>query len=273
MRVLVIGGTEFISLHLVQALRRDGHDVTVLNRGRRPARLPGGVRAIVADRKDHAALRAARPASASTAWSTSPTRPRWARTWRRCSTPCRGRSRPVRVHRPRVRSRAADPLRRGHPAHPLLGRLREAQDRRRGRAAGATPHAGAAGDHRAAHPRLRAAQHAQQRDVLLRPSGATAPSWCPARAAGCGSSATWPTWPTPWPHAGRAGIRTLLQRQRRGSHHPGRLRRADRRGDEAPPHADFTPRRWAGRRFRSGRTSCTTATPSTPPRACARSWE
>ena len=56
MRVLVIGGTEFISLHLVQALRRDGHEVTVLNRGRQPARLPAGVRTIVCDRKDHAAL-------------------------------------------------------------------------------------------------------------------------------------------------------------------------------------------------------------------------
>ena len=58
MRVLVAGGTEFISLHLVQALRRDGHEVTVLNRGRRPTRLPSGVRTIVADRKDHVALKA-----------------------------------------------------------------------------------------------------------------------------------------------------------------------------------------------------------------------
>jgi nucleoside-diphosphate-sugar epimerase len=58
-RVLVAGGTEFISLHLVQALRRDGHQVSVLNRGRRPGRLPAGVPAIVADRKDHAALRKA----------------------------------------------------------------------------------------------------------------------------------------------------------------------------------------------------------------------
>jgi nucleoside-diphosphate-sugar epimerase len=55
-RVLVIGGTEFISLHLVQALRRDGHAVTVLNRGRQPGRLPTGVARIVCDRKDHAAL-------------------------------------------------------------------------------------------------------------------------------------------------------------------------------------------------------------------------
>src|SRR5919201_4182144 len=57
MRVLVVGGTEFISLHLVRALLRDRHDVVVLNRGRQPGRVPGGVKTIVADRKDHAALR------------------------------------------------------------------------------------------------------------------------------------------------------------------------------------------------------------------------
>lgn len=56
MRVLVIGGTEFISLHLVKSLLRDRHDVTVLNRGRRPERAPAGVHAIVADRKDRDAL-------------------------------------------------------------------------------------------------------------------------------------------------------------------------------------------------------------------------
>jgi nucleoside-diphosphate-sugar epimerase len=56
MRVLVAGGTEFVSLHLVRALLRDGHEVAVLNRGRRPERLPGSVRTIVADRKDHPAL-------------------------------------------------------------------------------------------------------------------------------------------------------------------------------------------------------------------------
>jgi nucleoside-diphosphate-sugar epimerase len=59
MQVLVIGGTEFISLHLVRALLRDGHRVAVLNRGRNLARLPGGVRALVCDRTDHAALRRA----------------------------------------------------------------------------------------------------------------------------------------------------------------------------------------------------------------------
>jgi nucleoside-diphosphate-sugar epimerase len=58
-RVLVAGGTEFISLHLVRGLLRDGHVVTVLNRGRQPDRLPAGVRPLVADRKDHAAVRKA----------------------------------------------------------------------------------------------------------------------------------------------------------------------------------------------------------------------
>jgi nucleoside-diphosphate-sugar epimerase len=57
MRVLVMGGTEFISLHLVQALRARGHEVAVFNRGRRPERLPAGVRLIAGDRRDHAALR------------------------------------------------------------------------------------------------------------------------------------------------------------------------------------------------------------------------
>lgn len=57
MRVLVMGGTEFLSLHLVRALRQARHDVTVLNRGRHPERLPAGVAAITGDRKDHAGLR------------------------------------------------------------------------------------------------------------------------------------------------------------------------------------------------------------------------
>jgi nucleoside-diphosphate-sugar epimerase len=56
-RVLVIGGTEFISLHLVRALLRDRHDVVVLNRGRQPDRVPTGVKTLVADRKDAAALK------------------------------------------------------------------------------------------------------------------------------------------------------------------------------------------------------------------------
>src|SRR6266536_3575695 len=57
MRALIMGGTEFISLHLVRSLLRAGHEVTVFNRGKRGQRLPAGVRAIVGDRKDHAGLR------------------------------------------------------------------------------------------------------------------------------------------------------------------------------------------------------------------------
>ena len=57
MRTLVMGGTEFISLHLLQSLLRRGHEVTVFNRGRRQERLPAGVRAVTGDRKDHAGLR------------------------------------------------------------------------------------------------------------------------------------------------------------------------------------------------------------------------
>jgi nucleoside-diphosphate-sugar epimerase len=57
MRALIMGGTEFISLHLARSLLERGHDVAAFNRGRRPERLPAGVRAIVGDRKDHAALR------------------------------------------------------------------------------------------------------------------------------------------------------------------------------------------------------------------------
>jgi len=57
MRALVMGGTEFISLHLLRALRQGAHDAVVFNRGRHPERLPAGVRLITGDRKDHAGLR------------------------------------------------------------------------------------------------------------------------------------------------------------------------------------------------------------------------
>jgi nucleoside-diphosphate-sugar epimerase len=58
MRTLVMGGTEFISLHLVRELLAHGHEVTVFNRGKRAERLPAGVKAIAGDRKDHAGLKA-----------------------------------------------------------------------------------------------------------------------------------------------------------------------------------------------------------------------
>ena len=59
MKILVLGGTEFISIHLVRALTRAGHEVAVLNRGRRAGRVPTGVKTMICDRKDHAAVRKA----------------------------------------------------------------------------------------------------------------------------------------------------------------------------------------------------------------------
>ena len=57
MRVLVMGGTQFNGLALVKELVRNGHDVTVLNRGRTKADLPRSVRRLYGDRTDHSALR------------------------------------------------------------------------------------------------------------------------------------------------------------------------------------------------------------------------
>jgi UDP-glucose 4-epimerase len=57
-KVLVVGGTEFISHHVIQALLRDGHEVVALNRGRHPERLPPRVRLARGDRTEHAGLRA-----------------------------------------------------------------------------------------------------------------------------------------------------------------------------------------------------------------------
>jgi nucleoside-diphosphate-sugar epimerase len=59
MQVLVMGGTRFNGLALVHELARHGHDVTIFNRGQTEARLPGGVRRLLGDRTDHAAMREA----------------------------------------------------------------------------------------------------------------------------------------------------------------------------------------------------------------------
>ena len=57
MKVLVMGGTRFNGLALVQELVKWGHDVTVLNRGQSEARLPRPVRRLYADRTNHEQLR------------------------------------------------------------------------------------------------------------------------------------------------------------------------------------------------------------------------
>lgn len=59
MKVLVVGGTLFNGLALVHHLVAEGHDVTILNRGKTQAELPGGVKRLFADRTDPDAMRAA----------------------------------------------------------------------------------------------------------------------------------------------------------------------------------------------------------------------
>jgi nucleoside-diphosphate-sugar epimerase len=59
MDVLVLGGSRFIGLRLVQLLHREGHSVTVLNRGTTPTQLPEGVATIRADRESPSEVAAA----------------------------------------------------------------------------------------------------------------------------------------------------------------------------------------------------------------------
>ena len=59
MRILVIGGTGFLSSALVEECLAAGHDVPIVTRGRRSNAPVPAVRQIVADRADQAAFRAA----------------------------------------------------------------------------------------------------------------------------------------------------------------------------------------------------------------------
>lgn len=59
MKVLVMGGTNFNGLALVHELVREGHDVTVLNRGRSEANIPDSVHRLVGDRSEPDTIRAA----------------------------------------------------------------------------------------------------------------------------------------------------------------------------------------------------------------------
>jgi len=56
-KVLVMGGTRFNGLALVQELARAGHDVTILNRGQSKAELPRRVRRLYCDRTDAQKMR------------------------------------------------------------------------------------------------------------------------------------------------------------------------------------------------------------------------
>ena len=59
MRVLVIGGTQFVGRHTVEVLLERGHEVAVLNRGVTPDPLPSEVRRLRADRTKVDELRSA----------------------------------------------------------------------------------------------------------------------------------------------------------------------------------------------------------------------
>jgi nucleoside-diphosphate-sugar epimerase len=57
MKILVMGGTRFNGLHLVQELVRCNHNVSILNRGLTQAPVPKEVRRLYADRKNHQQLK------------------------------------------------------------------------------------------------------------------------------------------------------------------------------------------------------------------------
>jgi len=51
MRILIIGGTNFMGPHVVRSLSVQGHEVTVFHRGQTGADLPHGVNEIFGDRR------------------------------------------------------------------------------------------------------------------------------------------------------------------------------------------------------------------------------
>ncbi|MBI2887299.1 MAG: SDR family oxidoreductase [Chloroflexi bacterium] len=59
MRALVLGGSRFVGLSLVQELLERGHQVAVFNRGQTAAELPAAVQRLQGDRKDPQQVRAA----------------------------------------------------------------------------------------------------------------------------------------------------------------------------------------------------------------------
>ena len=59
MRSLVLGGSTFVGRRLVLWLAGQGHEISVLNRGRTPSALPPGVGRLTADRTDAGSMRSA----------------------------------------------------------------------------------------------------------------------------------------------------------------------------------------------------------------------
>src|SRR5437879_5799820 len=52
MRVLMIGGTGFLGIHVARQLVEAGHDVTVFHRGQTTAQLFDGIKSWIGDRQD-----------------------------------------------------------------------------------------------------------------------------------------------------------------------------------------------------------------------------
>lgn len=59
MKILVVGGTKFFGIPMVNRLLADGHDVTVATRGNRPFEFDGDVTHVIMDRKDPESVRRA----------------------------------------------------------------------------------------------------------------------------------------------------------------------------------------------------------------------
>ena len=66
-----MGGTNFNGLSLVRELVRQGHDVTVLNRGKSEADIPASVNRLVADRSEPDTVRAALAVAGAFLFSTT----------------------------------------------------------------------------------------------------------------------------------------------------------------------------------------------------------
>ena len=59
MKILVLGGTRFFGIHMVNDLLDKGHDITIATRGRTPDSFDGRVERITFERTDPASVREA----------------------------------------------------------------------------------------------------------------------------------------------------------------------------------------------------------------------
>ena len=57
MKVLVLGGTRFLGIWLLNELMKQNHDITVLNRGKTKSDIPDSIKRLSADRRDAEAVK------------------------------------------------------------------------------------------------------------------------------------------------------------------------------------------------------------------------